>query len=592
MKSNGVTRLIAFLTIIFMGNVFSMKMTPKSQASTKKLIERERATTAAKTAEMEAAKKIVDIEKNLKSGEFFVYQAGTDNGIVVPHELLQMAPSTKSMLEDLGDMGSGAIPLYAHYDVIKKVFSILQDEFDLLDVLKTKESEEAKQQYIRDWRKKQEFDIASLDFPMLVGVADLYNFLDLDISMLVVCIAARIMKTVDTVFLVIHDNFSRKITFNELEMVCKEVQNFFAQLKLLNSDVAELVKKELYSKKAYKLVPCIKPYSYRVFLKTTSDLFKEIDLSDEYIAHADEILKKSPLAAWFEEYFIGALEDFIEKQRAQEQELVAQGKMRFFARKLTREEAAAKVVAIEKTLKPGEFFIYQEGIADGVVFSWDILQQSEVLKNFVEDLGKENGQIAISMRFPFHVIERIHYVISEINKIEHLNAQEKSTWDVEWGMKQKSLDWGFDAMIDLANYFDYLKIPSQLVIKVIAKRVIDMMFALNERVGKIRKGEYMYRYTLKELMDEFDRVKKDYEGFKRLHPDLAKKVGLFIAVEMYILRYASHEENEFTNVCLTAGFDKDYAEDIVKRHASSKIMSVFDTFMEAVEAFINTERNK
>jgi len=63
-------------------------------------------------------------------------------------------------------------------------------------------------------------------------------------------------------------------------------------------------------------------------------------------------------------------------------------------------------------LQPGEFFVYAQGTADGIVVTWDVLQKSNMLKNMIEDSdAARTGQFAIPLLFSIDKAKAIFEII-------------------------------------------------------------------------------------------------------------------------------------------------------------------------------------
>jgi hypothetical protein len=86
------------------------------------------------------------------------------------------------------------------------------------------------------------------------------------------------------------------------------------------------------------------------------------------------------------------------------------------------QQAINKKVA---ALEPGECFVYAQGTSDGVVVSWEFLQNSNLIKIMVEDLGNQQEKIAIPLPFSFNTVQKVMQVIVFFNELYDKKAEEK-----------------------------------------------------------------------------------------------------------------------------------------------------------------------
>src|SRR5258708_1640281 len=62
------------------------------------------------------------------------------------------------------------------------------------------------------------------------------------------------------------------------------------------------------------------------------------------------------------------------------------------------------------TLQPGEFFIYQKGTTDGIVVTFDVLQECPLLKKTISN----DGMIAIPFDFPIDIMTPTFTILKEL----------------------------------------------------------------------------------------------------------------------------------------------------------------------------------
>jgi hypothetical protein len=113
------------------------------------------------TKEAMLEKHIAEKVNNLQPNEYFVYAAGTAEGIVVSDSVLKLSPVIQTMLKDLGV--NRAIPIVAPIETIKNLFKALDPKEDA---------------YFRSnaTRKYLTYDITNMQ--LLVDVTNLAHFLN------------------------------------------------------------------------------------------------------------------------------------------------------------------------------------------------------------------------------------------------------------------------------------------------------------------------------------------------------------------------------------------------------------------------------
>lgn len=129
LKNNGLGLLLASFAMIFVGNVFSMRMTPQG---------REKAKAAAQgiMAEMKKQQSYIIKQKaaTLQPKEYFVYAKGTADGVIVTRDVLEKSLVLKGMLEGTTwQQDHATIPLPFSADVIKDVFISLDTSKSLYE---------------------------------------------------------------------------------------------------------------------------------------------------------------------------------------------------------------------------------------------------------------------------------------------------------------------------------------------------------------------------------------------------------------------------------------------------------------------------
>ncbi len=101
MKNNGLRGLVALLAVIFVGNLFSMKMTERGKEHGK--VYAQKVMVQRKQQEQQQKELKQEREKQFQTGKYFVYEQGTSKGILVDQKLLdENSDMVKSMVEDFG----------------------------------------------------------------------------------------------------------------------------------------------------------------------------------------------------------------------------------------------------------------------------------------------------------------------------------------------------------------------------------------------------------------------------------------------------------------------------------------------------------
>jgi len=127
--------LMSFLAIFFMGTIKAMRMNPEAIriAKIKKaLIEKKRkAEEAEKASKLREEQKVIKTEiaekaRGLRPNEYFIYAAGTDDGVKISLEALQQSDLLTSMIDVTGMYGGKEIPLAGYlFEQIKIVCDTL-----------------------------------------------------------------------------------------------------------------------------------------------------------------------------------------------------------------------------------------------------------------------------------------------------------------------------------------------------------------------------------------------------------------------------------------------------------------------------------
>ena len=147
LKNRRLIRLVAVLAMIFVGNAFSMRMSPQQSQRARAALTKQTASKQGVQAPVGVqstktdAEKIQELKeafmsddevavsqktKSLKSGEYFVHAKGTSDGVVVKRDVLEQSPTLKGMLEGITwSQDSASIPLPFSADDIKLVFQVM-----------------------------------------------------------------------------------------------------------------------------------------------------------------------------------------------------------------------------------------------------------------------------------------------------------------------------------------------------------------------------------------------------------------------------------------------------------------------------------
>jgi len=149
-KRNKWGVLLAGLAIIVAQQLQSMDIAARGIRATQPSLGRRRSTgMLARDLEMQAEKKkeieekIKKIESSLLPGQWFIYQTGTDQGIIVSEQALRVSGIMNRLLNDMGNPGKGAVPIGVFMQNIPYIFDVLanyenskNDRFGFLGHLK------------------------------------------------------------------------------------------------------------------------------------------------------------------------------------------------------------------------------------------------------------------------------------------------------------------------------------------------------------------------------------------------------------------------------------------------------------------------
>jgi hypothetical protein len=105
--------VLALLVIVFVVKIEAMRMSPSAQRRL-----------AIKRSAYAKKKPLDSIMQSLQPEEYYVYQEGTTDGIVVPLKVVLKSTMLKSMIDDFGGTEK-AISLHLPISVIRRVFAVL-----------------------------------------------------------------------------------------------------------------------------------------------------------------------------------------------------------------------------------------------------------------------------------------------------------------------------------------------------------------------------------------------------------------------------------------------------------------------------------
>jgi WD40 repeat protein len=208
-----LARLSALLAIAFVANVFSMRMTPeqmkRAKGATKRTMEelkQQQVPIQLMTTEAEQKQELEETfmsdtdyaiaqeVKKLKPKEFFIYQAGTADGIVVSFDVLQKSRTMEAMVEDMeAQNGQIAIP------ITTCPIAAIQLVFDALT--------------------NNSIDVSNFSLEKLVEIANAFTFFD---------VPQKLLNSVVVQVKILMESNSEKIVGNEA-------------LKILNPDLQKLI---------------------------------------------------------------------------------------------------------------------------------------------------------------------------------------------------------------------------------------------------------------------------------------------------------------------------------------------------------------
>jgi hypothetical protein len=255
-----------------------------------------------------------------------------------------------------------------------------------------------------------------------------------------------------------------------------------------------------------------------------------------------------------------------------------------------------------KTLRPGQYFVYAKGTADGIVVPWDVLQNSQVLKVMIEDLGGQQGKIALSLPFSFNTIKHVMYILVFFNELydttesaytycfDKKYSKDPKYFDKYIQLFEKNRYYNFEArkrlhkfvrdeyrknatideLVQEINCIDYLDIPflttfssneeeDPMSIRKSIRLGDEYCYALY-RTSLTEPYEYMIANFVKKILTQIldiqdcykrsqNRCKyeypKNYESLRNLNFDIVKKIIKKIYIPRFSFYENKHESNQF-----------------------------------------------
>ena len=164
------------------------------------------------------------------------------------------------------------------------------------------------------------------------------------------------------------------------------------------------------------------PFNNNVASITPAEFFKKL-MSGSYVAGVQTI--KRPIRSRRPSRSTKSSPEEIQKKLEEDfafsDDLLSVPKKMATTRRFQNSSLIDQAIAQKvKTLEPGEFFVHQQGTADGIIVPWDLLQKSNTEKDLLESWGGEKGKQAITLPFSLEIIKQVFMVRDDITVYDNL----------------------------------------------------------------------------------------------------------------------------------------------------------------------------